>query len=46
MSASDEIKALALNEESAGVGWWPLDALPELHPGFSASLPVLRPLLV
>ena len=36
---------LALNEESAGVGWWPLDALPELHPGFSASLPTLRPLL-
>ncbi|WP_138734111.1 NUDIX domain-containing protein [Modestobacter excelsi] len=37
--------ALALNEESVGVDWWPLAALPELHPGFSASLPTLRPLL-
>ena len=36
---------LVLNEESTGVGWFPLDALPELHPGFAASLPVLRPLL-
>ena len=36
---------LALNEESTGVGWFGLDALPELHPGFAASLPVLRPLL-
>ena len=40
-----EPRHLALNEESVGVQWWPLDALPELHPGFSASLPVLRPLL-
>src|SRR3954462_5928903 len=36
---------LALNEESVGVGWFALDALPVLHPGFAASLPVLRPLL-
>ena len=38
---------LALNEESVGVGWFPLDALPgvPLHPGLAASLPVLRPLL-
>ena len=36
---------LALNEESVGVGWFGLDALPELHPGFAASLPVIRPLL-
>ncbi|WP_299954817.1 NUDIX domain-containing protein [uncultured Modestobacter sp.] len=36
---------LALNEESVGVGWFGLDDLPELHPGFAASLPVLRPLL-
>src|SRR4051812_29364202 len=38
---------LALNEESIGVGWFPLDRLPEvpLHPGLAASLPVLRSLL-
>jgi 8-oxo-dGTP diphosphatase len=38
---------LALNEESLGVNWFALDALPEvpLHPGLAASLPVLRPLL-
>jgi 8-oxo-dGTP diphosphatase len=38
---------LALNEESVGVGWFALDALPDvpLHPGLAASLPVLRPLL-
>ena len=36
---------LTLNEESTGVGWFGLAALPELHPGFAASLPVLRPLL-
>src|SRR4051794_16377861 len=38
---------LALNEESTGVGWFPLDRLPEvpLHPGLAASLPVLRSLL-
>jgi len=36
---------LELNEESTGVGWFPLDELPELHPGLAASLPVLRPLL-
>lgn len=32
---------LALNEESAGVGWFALDALPVLHPGLAATLPVL-----
>ncbi|MCZ2835988.1 NUDIX domain-containing protein [Modestobacter sp. VKM Ac-2985] len=32
---------LALTEESAGVGWFPVDALPVLHPGFAAALPVL-----
>jgi 8-oxo-dGTP pyrophosphatase MutT (NUDIX family) len=36
---------LALNEESTGVGWFSLDALPHLHPGFAASLPVILPLL-
>lgn len=36
---------LVLNEESTGVGWFALDALPELHPGLAASLPTLRPLL-
>ena len=36
---------LALNEESTDVGWFPVGALPVLHPGFAASLPTLRPLL-
>jgi 8-oxo-dGTP diphosphatase len=38
---------LRLDEESSGVGWFPVDGLPEvpLHPGLAASLPVLRPLL-
>lgn len=32
---------LVLTEESAGVGWFPLEALPVLHPGLAAALPVL-----
>ena len=40
-----DLRDLVLNEESTGVGWFGLDTLPELHPGFVASLPVLRPLL-
>jgi 8-oxo-dGTP pyrophosphatase MutT (NUDIX family) len=40
-----EARELVLNEESTDVRWWPLEALPELHPGFAASLPVLRPML-
>jgi 8-oxo-dGTP diphosphatase len=38
---------LRLDEESSGVGWFPVDGLPEvpLHPGLAAYLPVLRPLL-
>jgi 8-oxo-dGTP pyrophosphatase MutT (NUDIX family) len=40
-----EATDLVLNEESTGVGWFPLDALPELHPGLAASLPAIVPLL-
>jgi 8-oxo-dGTP diphosphatase len=38
---------LRLDEESSGVGWFPVDGLPAvpLHPGLAAALPVLRPLL-
>ncbi|MEU2348318.1 NUDIX domain-containing protein [Modestobacter sp. NPDC049651] len=38
---------LSLNEESTGVGWFPLGELAAvpLHPGFAASLPTLLPLL-
>jgi 8-oxo-dGTP diphosphatase len=40
-----EATDLVLNEESAGVGWFPLGALPELHPGLAASLPGIVSLL-
>ena len=38
---------LPLDGESTGVAWWPLRMLDgiELHPGFAAALPRLRPLL-
>ncbi|MGY2078706.1 NUDIX domain-containing protein [Modestobacter sp. SYSU DS0657] len=38
---------LVLSDESAGVGWFRVAALPGvlLHPGLAASLPVLVPLL-
>lgn len=37
---------LRLSEESSGVAWVPLDSPGvELHPGFAASLPGLRPLV-
>ena len=46
-AAALEAADLVLNEESTGVGWFAVSALPgmPLHPGFAASLPVLGPLL-
>jgi 8-oxo-dGTP pyrophosphatase MutT (NUDIX family) len=43
-----EISDLRLDGESDGVAWVPLTALGEvdLHPGFAAALPRLRPLLL
>lgn len=37
----------ATNHESTAIQWWPIDEVPrlELHPGFAATWPQLRPLL-